>query len=150
MEVTTDPSGGAVSTYRYSAYGQTEAKGSTGVDAPTVSDPAATVQNPWRFNSKRWDAGSGSYDMGFRTYSPLSTRYSSRDMYNGALADMRLGLVPWNTNRYAFAGGNPVTGIELDGPLRTWVEDRQVPSVRTVTPNASTWPRISPPTIPTV
>ena len=24
---------------------------------------------------------------------------------------------PWNTNRYAFAGGNPITGIESDGHL---------------------------------
>jgi hypothetical protein len=36
-------------------------------------------------------------------------------MYNGALADLKLGTDPWNTNRYAFAGGNPITGIEYDG-----------------------------------
>jgi hypothetical protein len=36
-------------------------------------------------------------------------------MYNGALADMNLGTNPWTGNRYAFAGGNPITGIELDG-----------------------------------
>ncbi len=49
--------------------------------------------------------------MGFRDYSPGLNRFLTRDMYSGALADMRLGLDPWNTNRYAFAGGNPITGI---------------------------------------
>jgi hypothetical protein len=36
-------------------------------------------------------------------------------MYSGALADLNLAANPWNNNRYAFAGGNPITGIELDG-----------------------------------
>jgi len=55
--------------------------------------------------------------MGFRDYNPGLNRFTTRDMYNGALADMRLGSDPWNTNRYAFAGGNPVTGVELDGHI---------------------------------
>lgn len=28
---------------------------------------------------------------------------------------MALGTDPWNTNRYMFAGGNPITGVEFDG-----------------------------------
>jgi hypothetical protein len=36
-------------------------------------------------------------------------------MYNGALADMGLGLDPYTGNRYAFTGGNPTSLIELDG-----------------------------------
>jgi hypothetical protein len=52
-------------------------------------------------------------------------------MYNGALADMRLGLNPYTGNRYAFAGGNPITGIELDGhiPCSTEVCDDPPPSM---------------------
>ncbi|GAA1593695.1 hypothetical protein GCM10009789_54680 [Kribbella sancticallisti] len=53
--------------------------------------------------------------MGFREYNPSLNRFLSRDMYDGALKDMALGSDPWNSNRYAFAGGNPITGIELDG-----------------------------------
>ena len=53
--------------------------------------------------------------MGFRDYDPGLNRYMSRDLYNGALDDMALGMDPWNTNRYAFAGGNPISGVELDG-----------------------------------
>jgi hypothetical protein len=36
-------------------------------------------------------------------------------MYNGALADMNLGADPFTGNRYAFAGGNPTSFVELDG-----------------------------------
>lgn len=32
---------------------------------------------------------------------------------------MDLGLSPWTGNRYAFTGGNPITGIELDGHIIT-------------------------------
>jgi len=53
--------------------------------------------------------------MGFRDYDPGLNRFLTRDMYNGALADMRLALYPWNMNRYAFAGGNPISFVELDG-----------------------------------
>jgi hypothetical protein len=51
------------------------------------------------------------YDMGFRDYNPGL----NRDTYNGALNDLALALDPWTSNRYAFTGGNPISGIELDG-----------------------------------
>jgi hypothetical protein len=53
--------------------------------------------------------------MGFRDFNPGLNRFLTRDSYNGALADLNLGLDPWTGNRYAFAGGNPITGIEGDG-----------------------------------
>jgi hypothetical protein len=53
--------------------------------------------------------------MGFREYNPGLNRILSRDYYNGAFKDMALCTDPWNTSRYMFAGGNPITGIELDG-----------------------------------
>ncbi|MFD5898984.1 DNA/RNA non-specific endonuclease [Streptomyces sp. NPDC060366] len=55
--------------------------------------------------------------MGFRDYSPGLNRFTSRDMYNGALADMRLGSDPFTGNRYAFTGGNPVSNVEIDGHI---------------------------------
>ena len=55
--------------------------------------------------------------MGFRDYSPGLNRYLTRDCYNGALADLNLALDPFTGSRYAFAGGNPITGIELDGHM---------------------------------
>jgi RHS repeat-associated protein len=53
--------------------------------------------------------------MGFRDYNPGLNRFTSRDMYNGALADMDLGMDPFTGNRYAFTGGNPISRVELDG-----------------------------------
>jgi RHS repeat-associated protein len=58
--------------------------------------------------------------MGFRDYSPGLNRFLTRDSYNGALSDLNLGLNPWTSNRYAFAGGNPITNVELDG--HSWDE----------------------------
>ena len=116
VETLTDQSGNATSTYRYTGYGNNDATGFTGKDKSTATaGPEVEPYNPYRFNSKRWDPATSSYDMGFRDYSPGLNRFLTRDMYNGALADLRLGGDPWNTNRYAFAGGNPITGIEYDG-----------------------------------
>ncbi|MEV4987527.1 RHS repeat-associated core domain-containing protein, partial [Micromonospora sp. NPDC053811] len=33
----------------------------------------------FRFNASRWDAGSGTYDMGFRNYDPGLNRFLTRD-----------------------------------------------------------------------
>jgi RHS repeat-associated protein len=130
VETLTSGAGEVVSTYRYNAYGSEDPSGTLGIDAPEtetgedaqpgddpVNVPSATSVNPYRFNGRRHDPATASYDMGFRDYDPGLNRYTSRDMYNGALADMALGMAPWNTNRYAFAGGNPITGVELDGHL---------------------------------
>jgi hypothetical protein len=55
--------------------------------------------------------------MGFRDYSPGLNRFLTRDSYTGALADLNLSLDAFTGNRYAFAGGNPVGNIELDGHM---------------------------------
>jgi hypothetical protein len=55
--------------------------------------------------------------MGFRDYSPGLNRFLTRDMFNGALADMSLGSNPWTMSRYTFAGGNPTTLVEHDGHM---------------------------------
>jgi RHS repeat-associated protein len=116
VETLTSETGTARSTYRYTGYGNNDASGFTGKDKATATGgPEVEAYNPYRFNSKRWDPATGSYDMGFRDYSPGLNRFLTRDMYNGALADLRLGSDPWTGNRYAFAGGNPITGIEYDG-----------------------------------
>jgi RHS repeat-associated protein len=117
VETLTDASTGeTTSTYRYTAYGQADKVGTTGDDA-IKDDPAqdADIVNPYRFNSKRFDGATGTYDMGFREYNPGLNRFLTRDIFNGALTDMALGTDPWNANRYMFAGGNPISRIELTG-----------------------------------
>ncbi len=115
VETLTDDKGDTKATYGYTAYGNNDATEFTGIDKPEAGQPDKETYNPYRYNAKRWDAQSGTYDMGFRDYSPGLNRFTTRDMYNGALSDMGLGSDPFTGNRYAFTGGNPVSGVELDG-----------------------------------
>ncbi|UBU12526.1 DNRLRE domain-containing protein [Nonomuraea gerenzanensis] len=118
VEQITSDTGDTRATYGYTAYGKNDDKLFTGVDKPDPVDPTAKEEyNPYRFNAKRWDNSTGMYDMGFRNYNPGLNRFLNLDTYNGALADLSLGLDPWTANRYAFAGGNPINGIELDGHI---------------------------------
>lgn len=111
----TDDKGDTRSTYGYTAYGASDDKDTTGADKPDPADPTKEEYNAYRYNAKRWDAGSGTYDMGFRDYDPGLNRFLTRDSYSGALADMGLSTDPWTMNRYAFAGGNPISNVEIDG-----------------------------------
>ncbi|MGI5282822.1 RHS repeat domain-containing protein [Nonomuraea polychroma] len=118
VEQITSESGDTRATYGYTAYGKNDDKLFTGVDKPDPIDPTAKEEyNPYRFNAKRWDNSTGMYDMGFRNYNPGLNRFLNLDAYNGALADLSLSMDPWTANRYAFAGGNPITGIEIDGHI---------------------------------
>ncbi|MFF8842540.1 DNRLRE domain-containing protein [Streptomyces sp. NPDC015127] len=124
-ETLTDAGGDTKATYGYTVYGSDDKSEFTGIDKPDTAQPDKEAYNPYRFNSKRWDAATGTYDMGFRDYSPGLNRFTTRDMYNGALDDMRLGSDPFTGNRYAFGGGNPVSNVELDGHCFgiDWCED---------------------------
>jgi RHS repeat-associated protein len=105
-------------TYGYSAYGKDDDSQFTGEDKPSSSgSDSQEPYNAFRFNASRWDAGSGTYDMGFRNYDPGLNRFLTRDSYGGALSDMGLSTDPFTSNRYAFAGGNPISFVELDGHL---------------------------------
>nr|WP_079001422.1 DNRLRE domain-containing protein [Streptomyces sp. AS58] len=115
VETVTDGNGDTETTYGYTAYGKDDDSEFTGIDKPDAADPTKEAYNAYRFNAKRWDAQSGTYDMGFRNYDPGLNRFTTRDMYTGALADMGLGTDPYTGNRYAFAGGNPSSFIEYDG-----------------------------------
>jgi RHS repeat-associated protein len=115
VETLTTSTGDTKATYGYTAYGSDDTSEFTGIDKPDAADPAKEEYNPYRFNAKRWDTSSGTYDMGFRDYDPGLNRFTTRDMYDGALADMQLGTDPYTSNRYAFTGGNPINFIEIDG-----------------------------------
>jgi RHS repeat-associated protein len=85
------------------------------IPKPDAADPTKEAYNPYRYNAKRWDAQSGTYDMGFRDYNPGLNRNTTRDMYNRALADMGPGVDPFTGNRYVFTAGKPANRIEIDG-----------------------------------
>ncbi|WP_426405359.1 DNRLRE domain-containing protein [Streptomyces sp. R-07] len=115
VETLTDKNGDTKATYGYTAYGNEDRSEFTGIDKPDATDPTKEPYNSYRYNAKRWDSQSGTYDMGFRDYDPGLNRFTTRDMYNGALADMGLGSDPFTGNRYAFTGGNPISNVEIDG-----------------------------------
>ncbi|MGP4050000.1 DNRLRE domain-containing protein [Streptomyces sp. 2A115] len=117
VETLTTKDGDTKATYGYTAYGKNDDSEFTGIDKPDTADPTKEAYNPYRYNAKRWDANSGTYDMGFREYNPGLNRFTTRDMYNGALADSDLGTDPMTGNRYAFTGGNPTSFVEMDGHL---------------------------------
>jgi RHS repeat-associated protein len=134
VETLTDQNGDTRATYGYTAFGQNDDTSFTGVDKPDAADPTKEPYNFYRFNGKRFDPASGTYDMGFRNYDPGLNRFLTRDMYNGALADMNLATDPFTGNRYAFAGGNPITGIELDGHVPLTLQ--QLENINTAPPTA--------------
>ena len=118
VEQVTDEQGDSRATYGYTAYGKNDNQQFTGIDKPDPTnpeDPNKEPYNAYRFNGKRFDQATGDYDMGFRDYDPGLNRFLARDAYNGALADLNLSTDPFTQNRYAFAGGNPISNVELDG-----------------------------------
>ncbi|MEU4740444.1 DNRLRE domain-containing protein [Actinosynnema sp. NPDC023658] len=121
VETVTKADGNTRATYGYTAYGKDDKEAFTGIDKPDVQQPGKQPFNFYRYNGKRFDPSSGSYDMGFRDYNPGLNRFTTRDMYNGALADLSLDSDPFTGNRYAFTSGNPISRIELDG--HDWFDD---------------------------
>lgn len=117
IEAITKEDGTTRATYGYTAYGSADESQMTGEDKPGTGGEQEDDYNSFRYNSSRWDGGSGTYDMGFRNYDPGLNRFLTRDSYSGALADMSLATDPFTGNRYAFAGGNPISFVELDGHL---------------------------------
>ncbi|WP_040925768.1 RHS repeat-associated core domain-containing protein [Saccharomonospora marina] len=123
VETLTKPNGDTRATYGYTAYGKDDEEAFTGIDKPDAQNPGREPYNVYRFNGKRWDPHSGSYDMGFRDYNPGLNRFLTRDTYTSALADLNLATDPYTGNRYAFAGGNPITRIEIDGHISCTAPD---------------------------
>jgi RHS repeat-associated protein len=58
--------------------------------------------NPYRYTGKRYDTGSGTYDMGARRYNAANGRFLQQDLYYHALADVGLSTDPDLANRYLF------------------------------------------------
>jgi RHS repeat-associated protein len=107
--VLVDDAGSLRASYAYKPYGNLDLSLSRG-----DKDPMDTY-NPFRFNDKRFDSGSRSIDMGARRYEPDDGRFLQQDFLRDASEEFELSLDSANENRYAFAGGNPVTFVEDDG-----------------------------------
>ncbi|WP_410604236.1 polymorphic toxin-type HINT domain-containing protein [Amycolatopsis sp. lyj-90] len=121
VEQVTDAEGNTKSTYGYTAYGKDDEKQFSGEDKPDQANPDKAEENSYRFNTARHDKSTGTYDMGFRDYSPGLNRFLTLDLYNGALADLGMTTDPWTNNRYTFGAGNPLSQVEIDG--HGWFDD---------------------------
>ncbi len=103
-----DQTSAVKASYGYSAYGSAN---------PAISKTASgfTDTNPYRYEAKRLDPGSNSYDMGARRYNVATGRWLQQDLYYGAFDNLALAQDPLNANRYLFTGANPINYIEVDG-----------------------------------
>jgi RHS repeat-associated protein len=106
-----DQSSNVRATYGYSPYGAED--GALTKRDTTKPDPG----NPFTYSARRFDSGSGTVDMGARRFGPDTARFLQQDLLFGALADLNLSIDPLTQNRYALAGGNPVSFIEWDGHI---------------------------------
>ena len=106
-----DPSGNVKATYGYQPYGAADSAltqntfGSSG-------DP-----NPYRYSGKRYDSGTGSYNMGARYFGTDISHFLTPDLFKGAFQNLGLSLNPLSSNRYGLAGGNPTSYVEWDGHM---------------------------------
>jgi RHS repeat-associated protein len=94
--------------YGYAGYGGS-------ISSVTKNAAGFTDPNKYQYTGKRWDAATGSYDIGLRRFTPGSSRWLQQDLYYDALANLGLSADPMLANRYMFAGANPANFIELDG-----------------------------------
>jgi RHS repeat-associated protein len=72
--------------------------------------------------------------MGARHFSPDTGRFLQDDMYEDALGDLGLSADPLTSNRYALAGGNPVSFVEFDGHYADANGDGQSDNTGSVAP----------------
>jgi RHS repeat-associated protein len=110
--------GAAQAAYGYDAYGETDPALTREMQAGSQTQPTqgkTDPLNPFQYSARRFDSGSGSFDMGARRYGPDTSRFLQQDKYEDALSDLMLSADPISGNRYALGAGNPIGGSEWDG-----------------------------------
>ncbi|MCF6376449.1 Ig-like domain-containing protein [Nocardioides KLBMP 9356] len=118
-----DEDGKVEASYGYDAYGNAQDdQGGESLSSGDTDDQAPL--NPYRFSGKRLDSGTAgtnenatSMNMGARRYGLDTGRFLQEDMFQSSLGDLGLSTDPLTQNRYALAGGNPVSNIEIDGHM---------------------------------
>lgn len=109
--------------YGYDAYGNAQ-DDQEGESLSTGDTDEQAPLNPYRFSGKRLDSGTAgtgenatAMDMGARRYGLDTGRFLQEDMFQSSLGDLGLSTDALSQNRYALAGGNPVSNIEIDGHM---------------------------------
>jgi RHS repeat-associated protein len=81
-----------VATYRYNAFGR-------------LINTTGTLDQPYQFSTKRYDAGTGLNYYGYRFYAPVIERWLNRDPLGEA----------GGINLYGFVGNDPVNYWDFNG-----------------------------------
>ncbi|MDQ0416810.1 RHS repeat-associated protein [Croceifilum oryzae] len=115
VEMLTDEKGNIRATYGFTPYGEDDKDMFTGVDKPDPTKPNQDAYNSYRYEGKRWDSNTQSYDLGFRDYRPGEGRFLTSDSYNDAGAHLALMMDTGNYNLYGYTGGNPISNSDPDG-----------------------------------
>ncbi len=105
----------AADSYTYDPYGNQETRSGDPEGDPEAELSTEARDNPFRFEGFYFDRGAGGYDMQAREYLPDIRRFLTQDRFQDAAGDLALQGNPMTQNRYAFAGGNPVSNVEFDG-----------------------------------
>jgi RHS repeat-associated protein len=92
----TDSAGVVTDAYTYDAFGT------------TVSE-TGTTENAYRFTGEQQDAETGLQYLRARYYSPATGRFLTLDSWSGS------DRSPLSLNKYLYADGNPVIGIDPTG-----------------------------------
>ena len=100
----TDATGQITARYDYTAYGD------------AVGFDPSTAATSLLYAGERYDATTGQYDLGSRTYNPETMRFNERDSFSGDTG------TPQSLNKYAYVQGDPVnetdpTGFGIDAAL---------------------------------
>ncbi|MBI9019303.1 MAG: RHS repeat-associated core domain-containing protein [Phycisphaerae bacterium] len=95
-----DDSGAIVETYKYTPFGTPTIKNASGTEIATSS-----VDNPYMFTGRRWDAETSTYYYRFRNYCPMLGRFMQNDP---------LGYID-GMNQYAYCGNNPGNWVDPMG-----------------------------------
>ncbi len=74
-----------------------------------LSSHTASSKNTCLFTGAQRDSETDSYYLRVRYYNPTTTRFLSRDTYDGKLIN------PISQNHYLYAGGNPVMYVDPSG-----------------------------------
>jgi RHS repeat-associated protein len=122
-----DDAGQAKASYGYTAYGESD-KTMTAESDPDGAEGSIVPEggeetNPFRFSGSRQDSSSETLDMGARRFAPDVAAFTQPDLYENAFDNLDLAQDPLTSNRYALAGGNPISFVEVDGHWPEFVDD---------------------------
>jgi RHS repeat-associated protein len=85
--------------------------------AKSTTDGTPTTDVDAFYRGQRRDPGTGTYQLGSRTYDPSKAAFLSQDTYRDAqpAAELAVGTDPLTMNRYAYVNGDPVNYNDPDG-----------------------------------